>query len=95
MDKKPYPTKLSLSVRIDDITPRHVTISIFSNMIPVEQSHAEATRGLCGNLCMRVDELQPFLERVNPNKLSCREHRDAVKIYEYTGVLVERAPRKG
>lgn len=61
--------KFSLGVRIDRATSAHVYLSVFSAMIPAEQEHAQATRGKAGELVLRVNELGPFLERVQPDML--------------------------
>lgn len=61
--------KLSVSVRIDRVTPAHVYCALFCAMVPVETENAHGMRGLAGSLVLRVDEFGPFLERVRPDSL--------------------------
>jgi uncharacterized OB-fold protein len=61
--------KFSLSVRIDTVTPAHITVSIFSGMIPVEYAHHKAAggRGLSGVLVLRVGEFEDFMDHIKPH----------------------------
>ena len=69
---KDYPTKLSVAVRITKTTPVHTYLSLFTNLIPVEQDHTQATRALSGDFVLRNEELQPFLDRLRPDLITYR-----------------------
>lgn len=59
--------KLSLSYRIDAVSPSHVHFSVFCNMIPEEQGHTQGTRAKAGELVLTTAEMQPFLSQTKPN----------------------------
>ena len=62
--------KLSVGIRIDSASPSHVHFALFSNMIPEDQDHEQATRGKAGDLCLTTDEFRPFLIRLLPDAIS-------------------------
>jgi hypothetical protein len=63
--------KLSVSYRIENVSPAHIHFSIFANMIPSEQEHQNATRAKLGNAqCLRVEEFSPFATKTQPDLIT-------------------------
>lgn len=78
--------KLSIGIRINNASPSHVHFSLFSNMIPTEMDHAQATRGKAGDLCLRVEEFGAFLCRLRPDVISdCLSLSDGMDLDERLG----------
>ena len=76
--------KLSFSIRIDKVTPAHVYVSVFSNMIQEEYDHEQATRAKCGDLCFSVEEFSAWMGHVKPHLvLTVEAHREDLS--NYTG----------
>ena len=79
-----YKRKFSICLRIDKITPAHTYFSIFSAMILEEYEHRNVTRAKAGELCMRREEVVPFIEHLAPHILmfkdeSIRDYFEEVK----------------
>jgi hypothetical protein len=81
-----YPKKLSYSVWIKGLSPSHVQLNLYLNMIPEEQDHIQATRALAGTLTLRNEELGPFLERTQPDFVEPGLEIDLDLLYQRTGV---------
>ena len=63
--------KLSLSIRINRITPTHTSFQLFVNLIPQSQEHSQATRASTGNeQTLRNEEIIPFLKHIKPHLVS-------------------------
>ena len=67
--------KFSICLRIDSVTPAHTyfSVSIFSAMILKEYEHNQATRGKAGELCMRNEEVVPFIKHLAPHILMIKD----------------------
>ena len=76
--------KLSLSIRVDDINPAHVRLSVFSAMVLEEYAHDQVTRAKSGDLVLRVDEFGPFIDHIQPHIISLRDEVTAEDIERYT-----------
>jgi len=79
--------KFSISVRIDNVNPAHVRLSIFSAMILEEYDHVQATRGKAGDLVLRCEEFVPFMEQLDPHLVGLQMGVTAEQVEEYTGYV--------
>lgn len=64
------PKKFSISVRIDKVTPSHVYLSVFSNMVLEKYCHEDVTRAKAGELVLTRDEFTPFLNHIRPHVIT-------------------------
>lgn len=81
--------KFSISVRIEHLTPAHVTVGVFSAMVLVEYDHTQVTRGKSGTLTMRCEELQPFLKQLDPHIISRLDSIASDKLEQLTGARAD------
>jgi len=72
--------KLSYSLRIEDANGIHTSASMFTGMIPVEQDHAKATRGLAGKFTMRADEFDAFVLQTRPHIITFPPEKSVIGI---------------
>jgi len=85
--------KLSIGIRIESCSPVHTWFTIFSNMIPFEQDHAQATRARTGEaICMRNEEFLAFMRRVKPDVYSLSSIVDRDDVQECVGLELEFIP---
>lgn len=82
-NSKPYPTKLSVGIKVTSVNSAHVRFRMYANMIPKEQDHEQATRASMGNeLVSRVEEFGPLMSRLQPDVLLASD-KDWGRIHEF------------
>lgn len=81
--------KFTMSAVVNQVTPAHVYVSIFTGMIPADGDHEQAVRGLAGELTLRVDELGPFLQHIRPHVVRLRVSVPPALVRKYTGVSID------
>lgn len=82
--------KLSVGITIESVTPAHTRFKIFSNLIPYQQDHTQATRASLGDtLCLRNEEFRPFMARLRPDILVLRDGSLDGRFMEYWNMQVE------
>lgn len=80
--------KLSYSVRIDRVSPSHIFLSVFTQMVPKEHDHVEVTRAKAGDLVLTNDEAGKFIKHTMPHIISALPDVDREELYELTGIVV-------
>lgn len=81
--------KLSISVRIISLNTQHVWFKLYLNLIPNNVPHLEGTRALMGEAqCLRLEELEPFMQRLKPDLVTLGDKVDPVILQESTGLVL-------